>query len=308
MRKVLLVLGSFALVAAVVPGCGSSKSDKGGSAAPIPKEELLDRMVSVVCDNIGPCCAQNNFTHDPAGCATLLEGFYGQFLTPLLSADGVQYDAAAAGECLNSFKSVAASCTGEPDSPACDRVFVGTYAEGASCQHDEQCKAPQGGSAYCSSDDKCVAEPRGKLGDGCSGTCSISGNTTDCSGGSGGASNGNATCYTNDGLHCGISGNCEPLVAAGQACTSGCVDGHYCDATCKPKLGAGGDCSSNWDACDAQTFCHDNGQCAAKQPNGTDCEYSDVCQSDHCDYSGATGKCAPDLFVSEAICSGQSGP
>lgn len=308
MRQVLLVLGSLALTAVLVPGCGGS-SDGSGTAAPIPKEQLLDRMTSAVCDNIGPCCSQQGYAHDPASCKQLLTQFYGQFVTPLLSADGVQYDAAAAGACLKAFQSVAASCAGEPDSPACDRVFVGTLAEGANCQLDEQCKAPQGGSAYCD-DGKCVAEPRGKLGDGCYGTCTTSGNSTSCSGG--GASNGNATCYTNDGVFCGESGNCEQLAGAGQSCSGGgCVAGHYCgNGTCTPQLGAGGDCGGSWEACNAQTYCNDEGKCAARQQNGADCQSSDECQSDYCDYagSGGAGKCAPDYFVTETICSGQPSP
>jgi hypothetical protein len=72
-----------------------------------------------------------------------------------------------------------------------------------------------------------------------------------------------ANCWTNDGLYCAASGQCEPTLAIGEACT-------------------GVDCSDD-------AFCDDSGVCVPNRPDGAACttnrECDDRCQNDVCNRS-----------------------
>jgi hypothetical protein len=303
-----------AIIATIaIPACGGS-SEGGGSAAPIPQDQLAARTAAAVCDNIGSCCQKNGWAYDAAACKQAYQTFIQAILVDPAMKGGVTYDAQAAGTCVSAISSIAANCGDGALPDACERIYVGTKPEGAACEHDLECAAPPGGDADCSTNELdeqvCVQEPRGKPGDGCSGTCTQEGNITFCSGGgTGGTSGGPARCFTNDGLYCGDDGKCQALIAVGGACQyDGCVSGAFClDGMCAAKLGAGADCSFNsWEACGDGLYCEDTSStCAAKKPDGAACGSYDECLGE-CD--SASGKCVPGDFVSPELCSDTFSP
>jgi hypothetical protein len=304
-----MAFGVASLAAGAIAACGGS-SEGGGSVGPIPHDQLASRAASALCDNIGDCCAKNGWTHDASACKQGYEALVEEFfITPAVKG-GATYDAQAAGTCVSSLSDVAKSCGASDVSAACDRIFIGTKPNGAQCEHSIECAAPPGGDAYCDVDDflpgTCVQEPRGKAGDGCSGTCTDNGSFISCSGG--GTDTGSALCWTNDDLFCS-DGTCQPLIAIGDACQwSGCVDDAYCTSAgvCAAKLPAGGDCGSDWSACADGLYCDAAGVCAAKKPDGAACSDWEECVG-----SCEDNQCVNDTgFISAALCSGtwSSGP
>jgi len=281
----VLAFSGLALLA-----CSGSTTGGTTSAGPVPREQFASQFAHAICDNIGGCCQQSGVPHDPAACVQVLEPLYAQLFGSYKS----QYDAAKGGECVAYAANLAKSCTPNPPPGPCDDVSVGTVPNGGQCQYSADCIRPPNGDVSCN-DGVCEQEPRGKLGDGCSGTCTEYGNSTSCSGGSGGTSgSGPAVCYTNDGLQCGSSGTCEALAALGAACQyGGCVAEAYCDWSaqkCVPRVTIGGSCTDTEDCVDG-AFCDSTSKCAALLANGAACSSDSDCLSDACvaDKCGAGG-------------------
>ena len=295
--------------AGAIAACGGSTGDGGSGAEPIPQAELAARAAAAVCDHIGSCCAQRGWAYDAAACRAQYEGvMQDDFIDPAVKA-GAIYDAQAAGTCIAGFASLATSCGGGESPDACQRIFTGTKPPGSPCQDQVECAPPANGDVDCTSvgggAEVCVQEPRGKAGDGCSGTCTDEGNLVSCSGGGSGPSSGPAVCYTNDGLFCGADGKCQTLIPIGGACEyEGCADGAYClNAACAAKLAAGADCGGDSDACAKGLYCADS-KCVAQKPDGASCASFEECLG-FCYGSTCTSSLG---LLSPGICAGTSYP
>jgi hypothetical protein len=288
--------GFSALVLAAA--CGGS-SDDGGGAAPVPRDQAPTQFINAVCDNIAPCCQKSGLPYDQQGCRATWDTIVNEQLFSF--PDTTTYDAAAAGACLNLVKQAYRSCTEVPTGGPCQQVISGKVSEGGACSNSIECAAPPNGDASCQQG-KCVAEPRGKSGDGCNSTCTESPGSTSCFGGTGGGPSGPATCYTNDGLACLADGKCGPVASLGQPCDFGtCAPGSYCDTTCKEPKAAGSPCAS-FDECVPTAYCDFQGthNCEPKKPDGAACQDYDECSGGDCN----AGKCGQDGIANPASCSG----
>jgi hypothetical protein len=280
-------------------GCGGSSTEGGGTnAAPVAKEKFAGELAKAVCTNIGPCCQQAGYTHDAVKCTASLEGLYQNMV-----AGNVLYDAQKGGNCIAYAAGAMKNCDDDPAPGPCESVATGTVPDGGKCAASAECIGPPGGDAYCN-DGVCVQTPRGKLGDGCSGTCTEAGSSTSCSGGSGGASGGNALCYTNDGFVCGSEGKCAPLAPIGEACTEGgCVATAYCQypsEKCVSRVAVGGACEIS-NECAEGAYCT-AGKCATTKLDGAGCEEWEECASGKCE----AAKCGSSGMVSSQVCSGST--
>lgn len=320
-----LMLVSAVLVGGGLGGCGGSTSGTG--SGPVPKSEFPARFESAVCDNIGSCCKSAGYKYDANSCKNAIASSIGQ----IFSSNNTVYNAAAAGDCLDSVSAAFSSCKGfdSVSAASCQQVFTGTQPAGSPCTSSTECKPVADADVYCdrplggggqggSAQGTCTVKPRGNKGDGCDETCTENGNVTSCSssggggtGGSGGApAGGNATCYTNEGLYCDGNHVCAALIPIGQPCVdySGCVDGAYCESgVCTAKQAAGGPCTYS-DACKDGTYCAQatpgaSGTCANKKADGASCTSFDECQGGDCQ----NGKCTSggSSGISPSMCSGQ---
>ena len=285
-------------------GCGGSTGDGSSSATPVPADQFVSAFVDAVCDNLGPCCQKSGLKYDAAGCKAVgMEEFASDFKPDL---PNTLYDAAAAGKCVAAVKNAATTCSDfDGIDELCSRILKGTLPEGATCTEDEECAAPANGRADCdyaidAQNGKCVVQARGKLGEGCSDTCTESASSISCSGGSGGASSsGNATCYTNDGVYC--DGTCTPVIPLGGACEyEGCVTGAFCNqGKCAAIPGAGSACANGYDCAEGH-YCDEKQICQKQKALGQPCASSDECSTNECD--GTT--CVVESPVSTEICDG----
>lgn len=273
----------------VVVACGKSE----GGPAPVSLEQLPARVAAMMCEGRGGCCERSGFTFDVAGCKQERVAEIEQELVELDTAN-VDYDATAAGECLEALE--AGSSCGEfdgDDAEACDRVFRGKLAPGQPCTSSQECRREPGQSVSCYSEDGIQPElctvfdggmpsRHGKLGEACFTTCF---ENDDCSGSAAVPAPGPgvpapadpAACYRSDGLWCDYSRaspTCARLLPLGQACTG-------------------------YESCAGKAFCAtDTSVCSAPRANGQPCSADRECQSGNCsDTPPAAGP-----TVSEAVC------
>lgn len=203
-------VSSLALFTGVVlsaAACGGSDSD------PISLEDLPARYAAAACEQIFDCCdateqAFQFASYDPpptnqAECEVAFAARYREIAIDeaALAAGRLGYDGAAAAECIAAIEGL--TCGGTTGTDACQRIFVGQVAVGATCEDDDECA----GEAWCQGGlDECVALP--PIG----AACDIS-------------------CMT--GAYCDFSigtGTCVALKSNGTACSLGgeCQSG-YCD-------------------------------------------------------------------------------
>lgn len=209
---------------------GENGSPGGGLATPIQLEDLPAAYAAALCNNITGCCQQAGVPHDPGVCRTTLESELDDIIG-YVDSNAVEYNALAAGACVEAIAAAAKSCDFNIEAPVCDEVFIGKKPEGAACNDDLECTVPSGGDADCE-DNVCVVEKRGKQGDACDMTCEENESSTVCMSSSD-TPVVNVTCYRNDGLYCGET--CKPLIAeGGSGCgwdSMACADGNYAKAT-----------------------------------------------------------------------------
>ncbi|MEB2311328.1 MAG: hypothetical protein OZ921_07855 [Sorangiineae bacterium] len=289
--------------------CGGS-TDSG--SAPVARDAFAGKFTDAVCGRLEPCCREQSYPFDREACAAVA----GEGARSMVENAAVQYDAAAAGRCLQAISAAVASCDDLNMVAAdCERVFTGTKGAGAACASSSECASPAGGSAYCSDDGSgqraCVVSPRGTRGAACNATCTEMAASTSCMsggpiGGSGAGATPDTSCYTNDGLYCDSEGKCAPLRAAGESCDTtqeSCVDGAWCaQGTCVARAAVGASCDGGM-ACERTAYCDDAGKCQAKRPNGAACSSDEACEGDRCD----EGKCGSGSGIaSRELCGGSS--
>jgi hypothetical protein len=276
-------------VSAVLVACGKSE----GGPDPVSRDQLPARAAALACEGLSGCCQRSGFMFDVAACKQEYTAELEQNIAELDTAN-VDYDAVAAGECLDALD--AHSFCGEfddDDAEACERIFRGKLALGQPCSSSQECRREPGQSVGCNSEDG--IEPQvctryddggssrhGKEGEACYTTC-FEGD--DCSTGSvpvpapapgpgvpAPAPVDPAACYRTDGLWCNFgiaSPRCARLLPLGEECTS-------------------------YDSCAGKAFCaSDTGVCSAPRANGARCSAADECQSGHCSYDGPSGAPEP---------------
>ena len=290
MTKRALGWFGLAVVCAIAPGC-KSKTDQ--TADPIAQDQLPAAVAKAVCDSFGSCCSTAQFVFDSTNCggnvAASVRDSFG-----LSSSGAVQYDAQAAGDCLEQIKANLHCGNVTANIPACSQVTVGTLAAGELCMSDDECKSPgvctgvdATGHRVCEAftSGAVATVVRGGAGAACSASCN---DEADCQGfaSPGGIIGGDPSqpapavvaCYRVDGLACLGAGTCQPLGALGADCSasSSCKDGLFCDGNV--------------------------GRCTAPHPNGASCTGDAQCQSQSC--LADTHVCATTSVTAQACANG----
>jgi hypothetical protein len=305
-------IASTSIVAAVAiscfGACGSSDV-----RPPVPIDDLARLLADALCNNIGPCCEQAGFPHEPGQChvtaETELRSEIEEFRSP-----HVAYDADAARACVDAYASVMKSC-GNDDAieDACGQVFAGTLMAGQTCANSAECVR----RTSCQDPDssgvrRCIASAptvHGKLGDACRATCTELEGGFSCSGfaGPGGGdagTPGTASCFTNDGLYCDATFTCVATPGLNEPCTVNtvCAGDAFCDnGRCAAKR-TSGPCAQFDGACAEAAYCDVAAQqCQLKKSTGAPCAAFDECKSpDRC----TDGVCRTPTVVSEKACRG----
>jgi hypothetical protein len=280
---------------------------------PIARTELAKALAEAVCNNIGPCCRANDIPQDPELCNLKARTTLQVVIDDLMSSGRVRYDPTQAGKCVEAYKAAVIACqSDEFAEESCDGVFIGTQPEGGECTTSEECAPGPNGRAYCDREDDspghCVSDATGagghaKLGAPCTTSCSVSGNSVSCVSG-GGSGSASGTCYDSDGLYCDFRTNqCAKPPRIGEACSSSCESGAYCDSgVCRAKISEGS-CRSNFDACADGSYCNNLGQCEPLLKIGAACdEEFDTCVDGS---SCENGVCRSRTMASKALCSGE---
>lgn len=224
-------------------GCGA-----GDSAA---VDDFSTRAAAAICDNFGGCCAEAGFVFDRPSCKLAMRAFVQFDFVDRALAAGATYDARVGDECLDYLTAQAKACDLRDEFTPCRFAFVGGKPTGAACKRNIECARTPDKDVECNFGDVgtdlfCADKPHGKLGSACDSTCTDLIDGSECTGGD--RRSPLANCWTTDGLHCGASGQCEPTVALGEACTGvDCSDDAFCDenAICVPNKPDGAACTTN---------------------------------------------------------------
>ena len=296
------------LGAMVLLGAACDSSDNG---PPVPIDDFARALADAHCNNIGPCCEQAGFPHDPVQCHTAAEAEMRAEIERSRANPNLSYDGNAARGCVNAYTAMVQACQDEDQiGAACRYIFVGTLQPGQPCTSSSECAPGNtcalggdgGATRQCTGT---TTRERGKLGDGCRSTCTETGNSTSCSTSSGQGSNpGTATCFTNDGLFCDSTFHCAVQPALGQTCTNNtpCAGEAFCDnGTCAAKRTTG-PCGQSNNGCAATAYCDTaTGQCTARKSTGATCATSSECSTtDRC----TGGTCRKRSLASASACMG----
>ncbi|MBK8263258.1 MAG: hypothetical protein IPK80_18180 [Nannocystis sp.] len=299
LRPSIFLFGAFV----ALPACGQ-----------IAYEELPAEQVDALCDYMVRC----GFATDEGLCAAA----WGQFIRPDPNLDAaiedgsVEYDAKAAEQCLEDAREAACGGIFFEDAPsgACEKVFVGTIANGDACWIDEQCVSQTCQVADCAMaccQGVCVAPPPDAA---IGGDCSVQ----DCVSGAYCEYNfddGSYTCQAQKGagvecfgdyecsgsLGC-FDGSCQVAPAEGAPCLGGrCGGALGCDITsntCQKLRGEGQSCEPAASLCAFGLACSTASmKCEAPSGVGSACSFDSGCSDAWCDYDFDTGAgtCQPRL-------------
>jgi len=268
-------------VSAVLVACGKSEGDPD----PVSRDQLPARVAAMACEGLSGCCQRSGFMFDVAACKLERTAEIEQNLAEVDTAN-VDYDANAAGECLDALD--ADSSCGEfddDDAEACDRIFRGKLGLGQPCTSSQECRPQAGQRVSCYSDgvepEVCTLRGdgapsrHGKLGESCYTTC-FEGD--DCSG---------------DAVPVPAPGPGVPAPAPVDPAACYRADGLWCDysmasPSCARLLPLGQQCSG-YESCAGKAFCaSDTSVCSARRANGQRCTSDSECQSGHCSDDDAT--------------------
>lgn len=288
MVRALVWTGAFVCLL----GVGACKESKG--SGPVPRSELASRLAGIACNSAAECCRTSGRPFDKDGCVRA----YGAELSENIEEienSRVDYDAAAAGDCLDAVaETIVCGDIEDTESASCERVFVGKVPPGQPCEDSSECQRQNGERATCTSVGEggvAVCTPllrasHGKLNEACGITCYEGSTCLLYTSPSSSEPSLRVGCYRDEGLFCG-SGTCQSLADIGGACSGadGCKTGSFCDFQTR--------------------------SCAATKPNGAVCSASQECQSGRCsteDGSGASTiepgalHCMPDDAVDDDLC------
>ncbi len=297
------------LAAASLAGCkGKSENDagddggggsggSGGSgghtttAIPVAAASFGQSFATAFCA-IGPCCQREGYAFTQSSCETAVKAYVDAVVSAELQAEGVVFDEAAAGGCVEAYGAATKACTnqqlGDALDDACEHVFRGTVPEGGACTANDACADVPGASyvecdtGVCKPQSDFLASPtvHAKLGEACAYTCAESG----CSAGSGTTTpQSTAGCWQNDGLYCTRALVCAPLPKVGEACPEYvCAADSYCSGSICMAGVSTGPCP-NYNECVHTSYCDDaTRSCIPVKANGAACNQSNECLSDNC--------------------------
>lgn len=268
---------AFAGAIVCLLGLGACKKSEG--SGPVPRTELAGRLAVVACSSASQCCQSSGHPFDRDGCQREYAAELSENIDDI-DASRVDYDADAAGDCLDAIAdSIVCGDLEEATSPACDRVFLGKVPAGQACENSNECLEQNGQRMTCSSDGNgggsvctpILPAPHGKLNEACGITCYEGSScliyTTPSS------TSVRTGCYRDEGLFCD-AGSCKALVELGSACSAGdvCKSGSFCD--------------------------FQTGQCAVTKPDGATCSSSLECQSERCTSDDGQGSTIGEPSVS----------
>jgi hypothetical protein len=293
----------------IFAACNSSEE-----GSPVPIDDLARLMADAICNNIGPCCREAGFAHEPAQCHARAVMELQSDIDESRTQPNRAYDAAAARACVDARASAVKACTEDrATEAACRSVFVGTLQAGQTCSHGSECApdlycetASDGSGMHCAINPLSV---HGKLGDSCSANCTPSENGGICStngtGGPGGqVVSGTAACFTNEGLYCGITRTCATIPVIGEPCamsTVPCTDDAYCDNGVCAARRTSGPCMQYDTSCAATAYCDPSRlQCVLRKSTGEACTTTIECPNG----TICEGTCRARTLASAAICMG----
>lgn len=239
----------------------SSAAACGGGGVELA--DLGDELIDALCARQVRCGA---FTNE-ADCKVYASASLDQ-IKRSVEAGRVAYDADAAGDCLEAFKSASCDVTSESsrDEPAaCADAIKGTVIDGGTCFTNQECV-----SGSCTEAPTCTMAC-------CMGTCDATR------------------------AEVAIGGTCNGTTGA-------CVEGSFCDSattTCTALRAVGGACTAN-SQCGYGLFCPEAGTCADAPNRGAACP-DQYCADlgDRC--SAATTTCVALAKIGEACASGFAG-
>lgn len=244
---------SFALTFAAMLALAGCSSSSTGSGVPIA------RFADAQCDQILACDSDRSaiargLVASGADCRALLETVIrSEFDIQAYLDDGtVRIDRGNLSDCMSAI--AADPCVPTDRIPACDQVFVGTLAEGASCSSDIQCAS-----------DACTAGP-GQCGT-CLAPAAVGASCDPVADNCAASPDGFVDCVS-DGMG---GGTCvlEPsnylTVALGASCNGAggvrryCASPYYCDASelCAERTAVGSPCDPDFDECAFGSICAD---------------------------------------------------
>lgn len=266
----------------------------------VPRERLLDQLLSTVCTAASNCCNAAALEIDNQRC-------HDDVVTKMglpIQDPQLEYDAVEAQSCLDSMTASIESCQVIDYSP-CLAAFHGpNLPPGAPCSSSLDCAKGPWGQAVCTRSQVCVQPQRGAVGQPCAYSCTDGPNGAEC------LSLFTQTdppeqiaCHSWDQVTCVSAGDgsptCQPLAA--QDCRPKGDDacpGGYCDVTtgqCRPASPAGGPCTSS--ECGSAGYCT-QGVCQPTKPVNGLCVDSVECQSKRC----IQGLCAAFSKVAAEMC------
>jgi hypothetical protein len=317
-----LVLASLALLSnAWLAACGGG--DTISEQPPSPIDEFAQRYADATCGVMTDCCKTGGFGYYADRCKFATSTVLAESIYTALATLKVHFDKDAAEQCLSARVELYRTCMGDgkAELDKCNAMLVGEVPMGSSCNSKFECMQPSGMVVTCVPDapnsmkGHCAVVPPapdpptvGKSGDACSATCRSS--VTDGCTTVDGAPSASA-CLVADGLVCDTATLlCAAVPMVGEACTSFCATGAYCDAAgkCQPKT-ADGPCPGNVDACVDASICAcgeatcdpSKFMCVARGPVGAQCKSDKQCTSGFC-YQNTF--CRTRTPVSQALCEG----
>ena len=287
--------------------CGSAES-----GPPVPIDDFAHLIAAAHCDNIGPCCVERGFPHDPDQCRAAAETEMRSDLERSRAKPNLTWDAAAARTCLDAYTAVVKECRDDDDlGDACRYIFAGTLQAGQTCTSSSECVrgttcqgTADGSATQCATP---PARTHGALGDACWATCSERANGSfSCVTATGqGTDEGTATCFINDGFYCDRTNHCAVMPTLGQPCSDApgfpCAGDAYCNqGNCAARIT--GSCAANSSSCVLTSYCDAaTKQCTPHKATGAACADTLECLgTDAC----TNGVCRRRSIASESKCSG----
>ena len=319
---------SALLLLGLIAACGGTVTSSDGAmtaADPVPIAQFPARFADAWCDNVGSCCRAGSWSFDLASCKQSAALTLGTALIAVaVDNPNADYDAKAAGSCLEGLANVVRGCDAQVAEPTldstCSAIVIGQLALGATCKSNQECAQPGGQGVSCSGltvDDGqtsgsgvCAARAadpaHGKAGDQCTDTCDgdtciVADSTRPDA----------LPCFTSDGLYCHTPDfTCQPQAKLGESCSAhGCVSGAFCASGVCAAQRDTGPCEVGDDTCSPKSFCNE-GQCELKRADGSPCSGGDWCQINQCVYpevSTGQGTCSANSLANDKACSGALG-
>ncbi|HEY6078133.1 MAG TPA: Dickkopf N-terminal cysteine-rich domain-containing protein [Polyangiaceae bacterium] len=198
----------MAVALSLLGACGGDDGDAGPTGVPL--EELPESYAAALCEAYVGCYGTLYAIFRPGEeCVKNLTVQLQEELATLphaVESGSIVYDGVAAQACLDEIAAGGCETLDQRASATCQAVFVGSAAEDADCELDEECEA----GLYCS------------IGDTCPGTCTPLE-------AAGRACKANSQCKS--GLTCGTTGLCVAPAKLGEPCKQGepdCSGGSIC--------------------------------------------------------------------------------